>query len=87
MSTIALSDDQLAVIDRAAAALQAPDRGPFIEAVYDRLTGQPIGPGSLHRALADCQREFLQARPIVPDGMSGHAPKYGRARHFIGRTR
>ena len=81
MSTIALSDDQLAAIDRAAAVLQASDRRPFIEAVYDRLAGQLIGPGSLHRALAAAQREFLQARPVVPNGRPARVPYHtSRAR-------
>ena len=80
MSTISLSDDQLAIIDRAAAALQVSDRGPFVEAVYDRLTGQPIGPGSLHRALAAAQREFLQAKPMLRDGKPARVPYHSASR-------
>ena len=64
MSIVSLSDDQLTAIDRAAAVLQAPDRGPFVAAVYDRLEGRMLGPGLLHRVIAECQREFLRARPL-----------------------
>ena len=82
MSTPSLSDDQIAVIDRAAAVLQAPDRGPFVEAVHDRLAGQLVGPGSLHRALAAAQAEFLRARPLVREGVPSRTPY-----HTASRTR
>ena len=81
-----LDSDQIAAIDRAA-ALQAPDREPFIEAVYDRLAGQPIGPGSLHRVLAEAQAEFLQARPLLRKGARDGPTKYSQVRHFISKAR
>lgn len=65
VDSLPLSDDQRAAVLRAAAPLQEPDREPFIQAVYDRLCGQLIGPGSLHRALREAQAEFLRSRPVI----------------------
>ena len=75
-----LNPDLIAAVDRAAAPLQAGDREAFIETVYTHLDGQPIGPGSLHRALAAAQAEFLRARPVMPDGVRVGTTKYGRGR-------
>ena len=78
-----LNSDQLAAIDRAATPLQASDREAFIEIVYDRLLGQTVlGDGLLHRLLAAAQREFLQTKPLIPDGRPARAPYHsaGRAR-------
>ena len=69
-----LDSDLLAAIDRAAAPLQSGDRAAFVEAVYAHLDGQMVGPGSLFRVLAECQREFLRARPIVRAGRPPRAP-------------
>ena len=81
MSIGSLSDDQLVALDRAAAALQVADREAFVQAVHDRLDGQAIGPGSLHRALAAAQAEFLRARPLLPNGRPARAPYHSaRAR-------
>ena len=80
MSIVSLSDDQLAAIDRAAAPLQVGDRGPFVEAVHDRLAGQLVGPGSLHRALAAAQAEFLRARPLIPNGRPARVPYHMASR-------
>ena len=83
-----LNSDQIAAVNRATAALQVPDREAFLQAVHDRLLGQTaLGDGSLFRALREAQAEFLRAKPLLRDGMSGRAPKYGRARHFIGKAR
>ena len=75
---LSLTPDQLAAVDRAAAHLRAGDREAFTQTVYDRLTGQLIGPGSLHRALAAAQREFLQVKPLLRTGMRTGPYKYGR---------
>jgi hypothetical protein len=49
----------------AAKALQPNDRGPFLEMLAERLGQLPeIGAGSLHRAIADIQAEFLFSRSI-----------------------
>ena len=79
MSAISLSDDQLAAVDRAAAVLQAPDRGPFLSTVCDRLRGQTaLGEGLLQRVLAEAQAEFLRSRPLIAD--NPRLPKYGFTR-------
>ena len=82
MSTVSLSNDQLAAIDRAATVLQAPDREPFLQTVHDRLLGQTaLGDGSLHRLLAAAQAEFLRARPLLRNGRPARVPYHSsRAR-------
>ena len=80
MSISTLSDDQIAAIDHAVRPLQVGDREPFIQAVRDRLCGQLVGPGSLHRALAAAQAEFLRAKPVFT-----HSP--ATTRYRVGRTR
>ena len=69
-----LSDDQIAAVDRAAAALQPGDQEAFVAAVYAHLDGQVVGAGSLFRALREAQREFLQARPLIHSGRPPRAP-------------
>jgi hypothetical protein len=57
---IALTDQQLAVIQQAAAALHPRDRGPFLERVAAMLQGHELGDGSVSRAARAAQKEFLR---------------------------
>jgi hypothetical protein len=53
---IALSDDQLDAVMRAAAPLAPADRGRFLEAVAARLRGRVIGDGVVYLAIKEAQR-------------------------------
>ena len=65
MKPIALSDDQLTAIMRAAAPLPPADRGLFLEEVARELQSQPtIGDGVVGRVCAEVQRAYLQP-PMV----------------------
>jgi hypothetical protein len=56
------SDDQLDIIQRAAAPLHQDERAAFLTTVAELLRGQEIGDGSVARAAAEAQRKFL--RPV-----------------------
>ena len=65
MKPIALSDEQLTAIMRAAAPLPPADRRPFLEEVTRELQSQPtIGDGVVGRVCAELQRAYLQP-PMV----------------------
>jgi hypothetical protein len=57
---IALTDDQLTMVMRAAAPLSPRDRGPFLEGVATALAGRrEIGDGDVFRAIKEQQRRFF----------------------------
>jgi DNA-directed RNA polymerase specialized sigma24 family protein len=56
MRPLALSDQQLAIIRRAAAPLHPRDRSAFLQRVAELLNGQEIGDGTVARAAA--QRRY-----------------------------
>jgi hypothetical protein len=56
---LALSDDQLAMIENFARPLRHLDRAPFLAAVARLLNGREIGDGALNRACREAQAEFL----------------------------
>jgi hypothetical protein len=62
MRPLALTDDQLDAVRRAAEPL-APDlRAPFLETVARLLAHEPVvGDGSVARACREAQREFWKA--------------------------
>jgi hypothetical protein len=59
---LTVSDLQLSAILRACDPLPPPDREPFLFALADLLRGepQPLGDGSVFRAVRSLQREFFQ---------------------------
>jgi hypothetical protein len=59
---IALTDEQMAMLQDFARPLQPWQRGLFLEAVARRLAGQVIGDGSVHAAALAAQREVLATR-------------------------
>jgi hypothetical protein len=76
---LALTDEQMDSVLRAAAPLQPRDRAPFLEALAQALSAQPlIGDGSIHRAIADTQKRFFDP-PRAAAGFKD-AGKYGRRR-------
>jgi hypothetical protein len=59
MPPLALTDEQLDTIHRAAWPLAPADRASFLEAVAQALQAQPtIGDGVIHRVALECQRRF-----------------------------
>jgi hypothetical protein len=75
---IPLSQPQFLAIANAAAALCPADRDPFIAAVAAALEGQPIGDGTIGRALRDVQCRFSHPEPD-----RGETPRWSRDKsHF-----
>jgi hypothetical protein len=58
---LALSDDQMTMITRAAEPLQPADRGPFLQRVATLLNGHELGDGVISRAARQAQAEFFRA--------------------------
>jgi hypothetical protein len=65
MSTpISLTDSELTAIMDACRPLQPRDRDQFLRAVAQAIAGLPeIGPGSVHRAIAELQKRYF----VAPD--------------------
>jgi hypothetical protein len=60
---IPLSQPQFLAIANAAACLYPGDRDPFIAAVAAELDGQPIGDGTIGRAIRAVQGRFHHPEP------------------------
>jgi hypothetical protein len=43
-------------------------RSAFLSAVVLALSGQPVGPGSVHRACVEMQREFMRPPVLTREG-------------------
>jgi hypothetical protein len=72
---IALTDDQLDIIRRAAQPLHPQDRSAYLETVASLLAGHEIGDGSVARAVAAAQRHYRNP----PDLSRGHhVPRWAR---------
>jgi hypothetical protein len=72
---IALTDDQLDIIQRAAEPLNPHDRGAYLETVAELLNGHELGDGIVARAAREAQRRFWRA-PKLP--ANAGLPKYAR---------
>jgi hypothetical protein len=68
---IALSDEQLDAVMRAAVPLAPADRGRFLEAVAARLRGRVIGDGVVYLAIKEAQRAYFDP-PIRLDRAPTH---------------
>jgi hypothetical protein len=62
---IALSDEQLDIIRRAAEPLHPHDRGAYLEAVAELLNGHELGDGVVARAAREAQIP-CSVRPAIP---------------------
>ncbi len=65
MKPLALSDEQLLTVQRAAEPLHPHDRGAYLERVAEMLSGREIGDGLVGRVAREAQRQFL--RPPEPE--------------------
>ena len=64
-SPLALSDQQLDTVMRAAAPLLPSDRDPFLRALAHALRSEPeIGDGAVFRACRELQKQFLRP-PVI----------------------
>jgi hypothetical protein len=64
---LALTDDQMSAVMRAGQPLAASDRGAFLEAMPQALASLPgIGDGSVHRVIAQTQRQFYDSPILGP---------------------
>jgi hypothetical protein len=61
--TIPVSENQFLAIFNAAAALCLSDRDQFVVAVAQELEGQPVGDGSIGRAIRVAQSKFSHPEP------------------------
>jgi hypothetical protein len=65
MPPLRLTDDQLEIIMRAAEPLHHIDRGPFLEAVAERLRGvRVLGDGVVARVVRETQPQFWRAPEV-----------------------
>src|SRR5262249_62126216 len=65
---ISLTDAELEAIMNAARPLQPADRDRFLRAVAEAITALPVvGPGSVHRAIAELQRRYFVAPDLRVD--------------------
>jgi hypothetical protein len=55
---LALSDELLDAVMRAAAPLSPRQRKPFLEDVARALNGREVGPGLVHRIVVEIQRRY-----------------------------
>ena len=56
---LALTDDEYAAVEAAAAPIHPRQRDAFLKALAEELERHPvIGPGVVHRCAADLQRRF-----------------------------
>jgi hypothetical protein len=60
MSPIALTDNQLSTVMRAAGALHVSDRDAFLRAVAATLATREIGDGTVGRVCAELQKRFFR---------------------------
>jgi hypothetical protein len=61
MRPIALTDEQLGHVMRAAEVLHPVDRGPFLERIAERLRGvEVLGDGLVSRIARETQKEFFR---------------------------
>jgi len=73
---LALSDDQLSAVMRAAGTLNVADRDDFLRVVAAALAGRELGDGLVGRVCAEAQKRFF--RPPELDGRgNNHGGKYG----------
>jgi hypothetical protein len=68
---IALTDEQLDIVRRAAEPLHPQDRRAFLLVVAELLNGHEIGDGVVARAARDAQQRFLRPVEIRAAGGSG----------------
>jgi hypothetical protein len=71
---LALSDEQMSTVLNAAAPLLPPDRDAFLRALANVLRGepQPLGDGTVHRAIKGLQREFWRPPAITKEAVHHH---------------
>lgn len=77
---ISLSEPQSLAVTNAAAALCPADRDLFYQAVAHQLTGQEIGDGAVHRAVATAFQAFWKPPelPHTPPRWHSGAPRFER---------
>jgi hypothetical protein len=71
-----LTDDQLSAIFAAARPLPVERRDAFLQEVASLLRGAAeVGPGTVHRAIAQAQRAYFDP-PQLAAGAPGRGAKY-----------
>jgi hypothetical protein len=74
---LALTDDQLRIVQNFAEPLDPDQRGAYLHRVVAILRDQEIGDGALHRACSQAQAEYRRL-PAALDGRGHHGGKHGR---------
>jgi hypothetical protein len=60
MVVVSLTDAELEAIEAAARPVPQASRGSFLEQVARAVAGRQIGPGELHRIIAELQPLFFE---------------------------
>ena len=71
VGAIPVTEDQLAAIERSAAALAEPDRPAFLGKVAEQLRGCEVGDGAVGRAIRAAQSKFAHRQPARNEDARG----------------
>jgi len=71
MPPLALTDDQLSAVLRAAEPLPPCDRGAFLEDVARELAGRELGDGIVARTCHEVQRRYWRAPDLARGSGAG----------------
>jgi hypothetical protein len=74
----ALTDDELAVVQRFATPLHPNQRGEYLKRVAALLDGHEVGPGLLHRACEQAQLEYRRPTVAINGRGNSGVGKYAR---------
>jgi hypothetical protein len=72
MPPIRLTDDELSAVFTAAQPIPVARRDQFLRDVAKMLRGVEVGPGSVHRAIAEAQRAHCDYPQLGPGAPMGH---------------
>jgi hypothetical protein len=73
-SPLALTDEQLDAVMRAAQPLAIGDRAAFLQDVAAALRGQQLGDGAVYRTIARMKRRYYDSPVLAPGPWWGHQP-------------
>lgn len=78
MAPARFTDEQLDAVMAAAQPLSPRDRSCFLRDVAAALSGCELGPGIIHRVVAECQNRYRYSNATTIDGRLKMGGKYGR---------
>jgi hypothetical protein len=72
MPPVKLTDDELSAVFTAAQPIPVARRDQFLQDVAKMLRGVEVGPGSVHRAIAEAQRAHFDPPQLAVGAPTGH---------------